>query len=351
MYREMRSRIASCFAIQRSAGPDGTVISVPAAPLSRLVPPGGGPRQFPRLLICATANITVQVPGRPSAGFVPFVMSHDVCGVSGGVPAAFPTQNVENVIERTGLHSHEPIMSLMTAVSVTGGAVSPNMGRFTVPSVGLAMAAINLRLGRSLPNPFSPRAQRRVGQRTTPGRLDWVQRMGPAYDELIPDMVAFQGPQAYISDGGHYDNLGLMELLRARCAEIWCVDAAAEKSGNAAEIRRVLLLAKAELNVDSNVDVDRLAAGADGVYGSTRVAGTLEYPGGYVARIVIIKLGFGPDTPEDVRAHKEMDGGFPHHRTIHQVYGRDRMDAYRKLGYDSATRASRAAPQAEPARS
>jgi predicted Rdx family selenoprotein len=160
--------------------------------------------------------------------------------------------------------------------------------------------------------------------------------MGPGYDELIPEVLGLDGPRVYISDGAHYDNLGLMQVLRAKCEEIWCIDAPPEKRGEAAELRRVISLAREELGVRIQIDLDRFATDADGLYGSTHAVGTVAYADGAYARLIVVKLGLSGRTPAELLEERQRDPGFPHHATRHQVYRRDRMDSYRRLGYHSA---------------
>jgi hypothetical protein len=277
---------------------------------------------------------------------VPFVFSHDVCGVPGYPGAAFATAQLELLQEPAGLLTWktEPLVSLMTAVAATGAAVSPSMGRQTLPSARMLLAAINVRLGRWMPNPFSARIQRRVAALTNAGRLEWDPGMGPGYNELIPEMIGLSGKRVYVSDGGHYDNLGLIQLLRAKCAEIWCVDASPEPMGEAAELHRVLAQASEELGVRCDIDLDRFSVGPDGFYGATHSVGTVAYPDGTAARLTILKLGLTRDAPNDLRQRRRSDRGFPHHSTfLEQVYTPERMDAYRRLGYETATRGSRTA--------
>ena len=52
----------------------------------------------------------------------------------------------------------------------------------------------------------------------------------------------------YVTDGGHYENLGLVELLRRGCRTIYCFDAGGGKTGQA--LGDAIALARAELNVD-----------------------------------------------------------------------------------------------------
>ena len=150
LHREYRARLASCFSVHRrdnAAVPTGRVF------LTELAPPSNAATRFPRLLVCATANVHVPAPGGGSQTFVSFVLSHDVCGVPGMAGASYDTSKLELVQVPGGmLTSHrEPLLSLFTAVATTGAAISPSMGRSTLPSLRMIIAAANIRLGRWFP--------------------------------------------------------------------------------------------------------------------------------------------------------------------------------------------------------
>lgn len=344
LHREYRRLVESCFSIERNEEM-GAAMPVGDKLLSDFKPSQSSKTRFPRLLICATANVHVKIPGGGRQSFVPFVFSHDVCGVPGNAEALFPTEKLELGRAPAGLLTikKEPLLTLFTAIATTGAAISPSMGRYTVPSARAIFVALNLRLGRWFPNPFSSRLRKAVLAKTVPGQfVRWDLRLGPGYDEMVPEMLGFDGPRVYVSDGGHYDNLGLLALLRARCAEIWCVDAEPDRAGNAHELRRVLAIAKQELNVTADINADAFAAGPDSLYGATHAVGKLVYPDGFEARLIVVKLGLSRDTPANLRQRRETDVRFPHHPTWDQVYNSDRMDAYRQLGRDSALRCSRA---------
>lgn len=336
LHREYRNRLASCFAVLREG--DQAVIAGDM-PLTKLQPNANRDLRFPRLLVCATANVHVSTSRDGARPFVPYVFSHDVCGVPRYPGSGIPTAKLELLQEPAGLTTWqtESSVSLMTAVAATGAAVSPSMGRMTLPSGRMLLAALNIRLGRWVPNPFSARSRRRVEAMRVPGRFDRDERMGPGYNELIPEMLGLDGPRMYVSDGGHYDNLGLLALLEARCATIWCVDASPEPLGLAAELRRVFAVARDGIIIGSEINLDRFHPNPAGLYGSTHAIGSLQYGDGKKVDLVVIKLGLSAQSPADLRDRQMTDLGFPHHSTFfNQVYSRDRMDAYRRLGYDSA---------------
>ncbi|MBA3420284.1 MAG: hypothetical protein H0U12_00005 [Thermoleophilaceae bacterium] len=191
LHREYRQRLESCFGVARRE--DGGAERVRSAPLSP-APPDEPAHRFPRLLVCATANVR----GRGSDGrrwrFQPFVLSHDRCGVPGDAEAGFSTSQLELGEAPAGLLTRrkERLLSLFTAVAATGAAVSPSMGRYTVPSLRPIIAALNFRLGRWIPNPYSARARAAVAARTTPGAFDRRRRLGSGYDELVPEMLGLR---------------------------------------------------------------------------------------------------------------------------------------------------------------
>ena len=360
LHHEYRDRLATCFAIRRD-GP----LAAGRILLSELAPSPAGTRGFPRLLICATANVSAPTQNGGSSSFVPFVFSHDACGVPGYPGASFPTQKLEMVQKPAGLWTRksEPLVSLMTAVAATGAAISPSMGRQTLPSARMVLAAINVRLGRWMPNPFSMRMRGKVDRLRKPGRIDGSGGLGPGFNELVPEMLGLTGPAVYISDGGHYDNLGLLALLRARCAEIWCVDSSPDPGGRAPELRRVLAEAGAQLGATTEIDLDRFRIDGNGFYRYSHAIGSVSYGHDAVARLIIVKLGLTPATPSDLLARRQTDPGeswkswcfgrFPHHSTFWQrAFRPDRMDAYRRLGYYAATQCAAefgASPDVAPA--
>ncbi len=108
---------------------------------------------------------------------------------------------------------------------------------------------MNIRLGRTPPNAARAGRREQVDHLTSPARLRTRTGFLPGIDDLsLPSLLGVTGPNMYVSDGaGHYDNLGLMTLLRARCETIWCVDSSPDKFGASKELRRVINLAEDEL--------------------------------------------------------------------------------------------------------
>ncbi len=107
-------------------------------------------------------------------------------------------------------------LSLGTAMAISGAAISPNMGYHSSPLVGFIMTLFNVRLGWWLGN---PRAE------------DYTARSdGPYFGAVAVMRELFglttdTGRYVYLSDGGHFENLGLYEMVRRRCHFILVSDA------------------------------------------------------------------------------------------------------------------------------
>jgi hypothetical protein len=235
-----KARIASTFALQRGPGP------AEASPLdpetwSYLDEWGLPAPSGPQLLVCATANvedISIKPKGTRA---VPFVFAHDYVGSP--ELGWWTTADFRRCLGRRLAGDG----TLQAATAISGAAVASGLGvAGRIPTAGTAMALANLRLGVWLPNP------RAVGVTwPTAGRAAERARMrGPAWlwrevSGFLPSARRF----VYVSDGGHLDNLGLMELLRRRCAVILLVDASNDRLGTTRALDGVLRIASEHLGV------------------------------------------------------------------------------------------------------
>ena len=128
-------------------------------------------------------------------------------------------------------------ISLGTAVAISGAAASPNMGYHSSPSMTLLLALFNVRLGWWLGNPGE------AGEKS-------YQSDGPRWSAKPLFFEAFgqttdESRYVYLSDGGHFENLALYEMVRRRCRFIVAIDAgcdpkfAFEDLGNA--VRKIYI--------------------------------------------------------------------------------------------------------------
>jgi hypothetical protein len=368
-----RDRLARCFCVRRSATPGKPVELIPARRLclSELEPPDGprSDRSFPRLLVCATANVDDRSPAKPVwARFQPFLFSPETCGIQLDPELVFETAQLERARRGVGLRV-EPLLTLMSAVACAGAAVSPAMGRKTFTGARSIIALLNLRLGTWLPNPHCRSIRDEVAGPSRwwwrPQRLWHIRKhfvLAGGFDEFVPELYGLQrddAPRSYISDGGHYDNLGLLALLRARCSTIWCVDSQADRRGRAGQLRHTIELALEEQLIrrvtrDGREDALYDVFGpANGSHGEGHAVYEVEYAEGVVGTLIVIKLGLTPKSDPALHAFHRRDlwarGRFPYDHTFARVaFSSERVRHYRHLGFENATRAVDAVAERNP---
>jgi hypothetical protein len=117
---------------------------------------------------------------------------------------------------RSQVYGGENGISVGAAVATSGAAASPNMGHHSSPAVAFIMALFNARLGTWLGNPGLPGAR-------TYTRGGPIQSARPLVDEALGRTDGAH-PYVYLSDGGHFENLGLYEMVRRRCRLIVVCD-------------------------------------------------------------------------------------------------------------------------------
>lgn len=352
-----RRRLCSAFALKRVARPrDYPTITAQDAGMAaerdyhRLVrlsqtgvPEEEGCESWPTLLVCASANISDNAATPPGRAVTSFTFSATAIG--GPLVGAVPTDALEASCDEVRLS----YFTLPAAVAMSGAAISPSMGKMTRWPLRFLMGLANVRLGVWVPNPrrmdvfrASARAaaQRRVKVRS-PYPL-------PRASYLLRELLGYNSidsPYLYVTDGGHYENLGLVELLRRGCTEIYVLDASNDDFG---AIGDAVALARSELDVEVGVDYGALIP--DKVTGLSRtdcVQASIDFPasspgGNHVeGNLYYARLTMTPTSPADARAYAAQDPHFPHDPTTDQLYTDQRFEAYRSLGAQAARTALR----------
>jgi hypothetical protein len=188
----------------------------------------------------------------------------------------------------------------------------------------------NVRLGAWLPNPAVATAHELTLAHPRNSRE-------AIFSELIG--VATDTRQSmYLSDGGHFDNLGIYEMLRRRCTNILVVDASEDRAGLFAELGAAIR--KAEIDGLGRIEMekmrilsrDALAAGATEVTPLGFAVGTIHYGSGRTGRLVYVKPSFLPAIPVEVRAYGMEHPEFPHESTGGPWFTESQFESYRALG-------------------
>jgi hypothetical protein len=243
-----------------------------------------------------------------------------------------------------------------TALAASGAAVSPNWGYHTNPAVAAFLALFNIRIGWWSGNP-----------RHQEGWQEYAPRPHYLLHE-ISGSTGYDDEFVYLSDGGHFENLGVYELVRRRMRFIIACDADAdpdygfEDLGNAIEKCRRDFGVEIDMNdiysirpVKSDQDkslADQSSAaksgsgqsgqkpGADSRSGFSRrhwAVGEIKYPplekdGPTKGVLLYLKSSLSGDEPADVLSQHLSDPAFPHDTTLDQFFDETQFEAYRALG-------------------
>jgi hypothetical protein len=197
------------------------------------------------------------------------------------------------------------------------------------------MTMFNLRLGIWVADPNHPTA--------------WLSRgpqfaLKPLLDELF-GRITGNAKYVFISDGGHYDNLGLYEMLRRRCRHIVVSDASHDPNYSYQDLARVLRQAAIDMGIRvtfNDLDMLRRPRGdkkPSGKHWRYWASAEILYPEqdehGQRCKgwLLYIKPGYqGRCEPADVRGYAANNPAFPHDSTMNQFFGESQFESYRQLG-------------------
>lgn len=220
-------------------------------------------------------------------------------------------------------------ITLGTAVAISGAAASPNMGSQTSPLAGFIMTLLNARLGSWLGNPAAAGAKtwRLSGPRSTISSL-----VKEAFG-----MTSNQNEYIYLSDGGHFENLGIYEMVLRRCRFIVVLDAGCDPDFIYDDLGNALRKIRIDLNIPITFD-DALmqplrerkkrCAVAKICYSNVD-AGAAD---GWMIYIKPMRIGNeSPDVENYGRSHPD----FPHQGTNNQWFNESQTESYRMLGLTS----------------
>ncbi len=286
-------------------------------------------RRFPLLLVNASLNGLV--PGKRrgrEARQYPFTFGPIHCG------SPVPGVGYGWTSRFFRASKMDKKLTLGTAMAVSGAAVSPNPGRTGSSLLSFLLTMANARIGLWIGNPR---------YRDTPGQPS----PGFGLPYLAHELFGLRGPFGrwiQVSDGGHFENIGLHELIRRRCGRIVVVDASCDPARAFADIGDAIRRARIDLNVDI------LATGAWrigdpelGAQGREWATFDIAYPGGGHGRMLYIKPSLYDDSasalPMDVLDYWSRHAEFPHESTANQFFSEAQLEAYRSLGRFCAERA------------
>ncbi len=310
----------------------------------------------PRLVLCATANIrdeNLLPTGRLGTPFIlgDFIGTTDTTFTDSD--RLLPASAYEEATAKNGrrqLTDPDPekasrrrkpnALTLADAVAISGAALAPVLGRDskTIGRYRLLLALANIRLGVWLPNPYwvrtgvDPSGRREA---TVLWLNDWLDRS--SLFQVVEEAVgtpSLYSPYLYVTDGGHYDNLGLVEALRRRPDRIIMLDGSGDAEDEFPAMGMAMATARTDLGVDVEFDPSPMVRGtrtspqrawvrATATYRDTKQTTSIEY----------LKSVLPAGLSWDLDSYQKRNPGFPATSQKYETFDEFDFEAYRQLGW------------------
>jgi hypothetical protein len=222
-------------------------------------------------------------------------------------------------------------ISLGSAMATSGAAVSPNMGQASTAARAFVLTLFNLRIGRWSANPMQS------GYRNA----------GPTFGVacLLQELLGFSDEKrkyVYLSDGGHFENTGVYELVRRKCKTIIAVDAGGDYDRSYEDLAELVRKCRVDLGADIRIDLSKLGVDREANKDCPGFhEGTIHYPAGaimpaFVGKLVVIKPTRLPleKLGADLYSYARKQERFPQQSTADQFFDESQFESYRALGKD-----------------
>jgi hypothetical protein len=239
-------------------------------------------------------------------------------------------------------------IALGTAMAISGAYENPARGYHRSPWIGLLLTLFSARLGWWLGNPGRAGSKQNAYRRERP-RSSALPPLFQALGQNTDDE-----PYVYLSDGRHFEGLGLYEMVRRRCRFIILVDAGSDPNftfaglGNA--VRKIYIDLGVRITFEwlgklhNRPDPDTIkAAGKEGI--PYHALGTIHYveadgkarthPACRDGYILYIKPAYhGTNEGAGVRSYAATNKDFPHETSVDRGFIDSQFETYRLLGLD-----------------
>jgi hypothetical protein len=236
-------------------------------------------------------------------------------------------------------------VKLGTAMAVSGAAVSPNMGYQSDPAQAAFLTAFNVRLGSWFVNP------RRAGK---PPRARLLRPLRYLGHELVGHSTA-TAPYVYVSDGGHFENMGVYELIRRRCRFIIAIDTWADPDAKYENLGRLVRLVRVDMGIHIEINTEETVIGPNKLAMQHFAVGRIHYgdvhhpdPNDKEADVplydpnfcypanqgvlIYLKPALTGDEPQDLLNYRAENPQFPQHPISDQFFDEAQFESYRRLG-------------------
>jgi hypothetical protein len=237
-----------------------------------------------------------------------------------------------------------PGIHINTAAAISGAALSPNSGFHSSPATAFLLTVFNVRLGWWLANPrvLAENGEKLDGRR---GKLtNPYPRPSPHFSlfQLVSELLgAVDDTSRYVmlSDGGHFDNMGIYELVRRRCRYIVICDAEEDRDLKLEGVGMAIRKCRIDFGAEIDLDLRPFQHPDETGYSAAHcVVGTITYPEtpNDPGMVVYLKASLTGDESGDILNYKKEDPPFPYDSTMNQWFTESQFESYRRLGHHAA---------------
>jgi hypothetical protein len=218
--------------------------------------------------------------------------------------------------------------SLGTAMSISGAAFNSNAGFHTSPPLAFLLTVFGVRLGWWAGNPRGPRWD---ADSPVFGLLYLIYEL-TANTSTDKDFVL-------LTDGGHFENMGLYELIRRRCRFIIVADAEEDRYFKLEGIGGAIRKCRNDFGVVITLNMVALEPIGDPARSRLHYSiGTIRYPGEPECGVLVyIKASLTNDESVDLIEFGKRHEEFPHTSTADQFFDESHFESYRELGHHIAS--------------
>jgi hypothetical protein len=222
-------------------------------------------------------------------------------------------------------------LTLGTAMAISGAAACPNMGYFSSPATAFFMTLFDVRLGWWMGNPQNCSAWGSRGPRL--GFRYLLSELGGQSDQ--------DNKYVYLSDGGHFENLGVYELIKRRCKLIVACDASTDPHYKFDDLINLIEKARADFGARVEINFEDIRPKTGRETDQNFAVGTIYYDPEHpndTGKLIYVKSSLPardqhePSLPEDARHYADLHPAFPHESLLHQWFDELQFESYRALG-------------------
>jgi len=305
--------------------------------IAKLCDEDGTPQRPMHLVNCNVVMVGAKQDRFRGRGGDSFVLSPKYCGSS-----------ATGWIETTKLGDGH--FTLATAVASSGAAASPHAGVAgrgitRNPLVSLLLSLTNVRLGYWIRNPRASREPKSWHKWFPPNLLAPGIRQGLFGSGTTENAFFIE-----LTDGGHFDNTGLYELIRRRVKIIVLSQGSQDISYSMDDLANAITRVRVDFGVhirftSETYPLDSLRPGPDlgSVVKRGWALGTIKYPG-TDKQGILLYLQASPIAAmnADTVSYWRRNVDFPNQTTADQFFDEEQLEAYRELGMAIAQTAVRA---------